>query len=126
VDKHPCILSGHSGTVREQAAVIKEAFDWTLQTMALLRQLDGVLLSTVNAWESFNSHGGDIGYFNDTNTSAITPRARLSLHAITATFRQLQENREKIVLLNKCCFDFSIAVSQNPFPFAYGRLVTRE
>jgi hypothetical protein len=89
---------------------MKEAFDWTLQTMALLRQLDGVLLSTVKAWESFNSLDGDIGYFHDTDT-----RALLSLHAITATFRQLQEYQEKIVLLNKRCFDFSMAVSQNPF-----------
>ena len=95
---------------------MKEAFDWTLQTMGLLRRLDGVLSDTVEAWKSFNSPGGDIGYFRDTDIAAISPNARRSLHAIKAIFRQLEGNQKKMVLLNKCCSDFSRAVSRKRPP----------
>jgi hypothetical protein len=91
---------------------MKEAFDWTLQTMGLLRRLDGVLSDTVEAWKSFNFPGGDIGYFRDTDKAAISQNARRSLHAINAIFRQLEGNQKKMVLLNKCCSDFSRAVSR--------------
>jgi hypothetical protein len=126
VDKHPFILSQHSGTAGERAAEVKEAFDWTLQTMGLLRRLDGLLSDTVEAWKSFSSPDEDIGCFRETDTAAISPNARRSLHAIKAIFRQLQGNQKKTVLLNKRCSDFSRAVSRNPFPFAHGGLVTRE
>ena len=106
---------------------MKEAFDWTLQTIGLLRRLDGVLSGTVEAWKSFNSPDEDIRYFREADSAAISPNARRSLHAIKAVFRQLQGNQKKIVLLlNKCCSDFSRAVSRNPFQFAHGGLVTRE
>jgi hypothetical protein len=105
---------------------MKEAFDWTLQTIDLLRRLDGVLSNTVEAWKLFNSPDGDISYFRDTDAAAISPNAHRSLHAIKAIFRQLQENQKTMVLLNKCCSDFSKAVSQDPFQFAHGGVVTRE
>jgi hypothetical protein len=105
---------------------MKEAFDWTLQTMGLLRRLDGVLSDTVEAWKSFNSPGEDIGYFRDTDAAAISPNARRSLHAIKAIFRQLQGSQKKMALLNKCCSDFSTAVSRHAIPFAHGGLMTRE
>jgi hypothetical protein len=126
MNEHPFTLSRHSGTAGERAAEMKEAFDWTLQTMGLLRWLDGVLSDTVEAWKSFNSPDEDLGYFRDTDTAAISPNARRSLHAIKAIFRQLQGNQKKMVLLNKCCSDFSRAVSRNPFPFTNGGLVTRD
>src|SRR5947207_14845000 len=110
--EHPFTLSRRSGT-----AEIKEAFDWTLQTMDLLRRLDGVLSDTVEAWQSFNSPGEDIGYFRDTDAAAISPNARRSLHAIKATFRQLQGSQKKMASLNKCCSDFSRAVSQHTLQF---------
>lgn len=125
MNEHPFTLSRRSGTAGERAAEMKEAFDWTLQTMGLLRRLDGVLSDTVEAWKSFNSPGEDIGYFRDTDGAAISPNARRSLHAIKAIFRQLQGNQKKMVLLNKCCSDFSRAVSRNALPFARGGLMTR-
>jgi hypothetical protein len=122
--EHPFTLSRRSGTTGERAAEMKEAFDWTLQTMSLLRRLDGVLSDTVEAWKSFNSPGEDIDYFRDTDRAAISPNARRSLHAIKAIFRQLQGNQKKMVLLNKCCSDFSKAVSRNALLFARGGLMT--
>ena len=118
--EHPFTLSRRSRT-----AEIKEAFDWTLQTMDLLRRLDGVLSSTVEAWKSFNSPDEDIGYFRNTDAAAISPNARRSLHAIKAVFRQLEGSQKKMALLNKCCFDFSRAVSRRALPFAHGGLMTR-
>ena len=114
MNKHPFTLSRRSGTARELAEEMKEAFDWTLQTMGLLRRLDGVLSDTVEAWKSFNSPDEDIGYFHDTDDAAISPSARRSLHAIKAIFRQLQGYQKRMALLNKCCSDYSKAVSCNP------------
>ena len=116
--EHPFTLSRHSGTAGERALEMKEAFDWTLQTMGLLRRLLGVLSDTVEAWKSFSSPGEDIGYFRDTDAAVISPNARRSLHTIKAIFRQLQENQKKMFLLNKCCSDFSSAVSRSPSHFA--------
>ena len=90
---------------------IKEAFDWTVLTMDLLRRLESVLLDTVEAWKSFNSPGGDINYFYDTDAAAISPHARRSLHTVKASFQQIGRNQKKIAVLNKCCSDFSRAVS---------------
>ena len=106
MNEHPFTLSRHSGTAGERATEMKEAFDWTLQTMGLLRRLDGVLSDTTEAWKSFNSPDGDIGYFHDTD-----PYAGRSLHGIKATFRQLQGYQKKMVQLNECCANFSKAVS---------------
>jgi hypothetical protein len=126
MNDHPFTLSQHSGTIGERAAEIKEAFDWTLQTMDLLRRLDGVLSDTVEAWKSFNSPDEDIGYFRNTDAAAISPNARRSLHTIKAIFRQLQCNQKRMDLLNKSCSDFSRAVSRNLFQFAHGGLVASE
>src|SRR6266516_3655546 len=114
--EHSFTLSRRSGTAGVRAAEIKEAFDWTLQMIGFLRCLDGVLSSTVEAWKSFNSPGEDIGYFRDTDAAAISPNARRSLNAIKATFRQLQGSQKKMALLNKCCSDFSRAVSWHALP----------
>jgi hypothetical protein len=114
--EHPFTLSRRSKTAGGRTAEMKEAFDWTLQTMDLLRRLDGVLSDTVEAWKSFNSPSEDIGYFRDTDRAAISPNARRSLHAIKAIFRQLEGHQKKMVLLNKCCSDFSGAVSWNTLP----------
>jgi hypothetical protein len=126
MNDHPFTLSQRFGTSGERAAEMKEAFDWTLKTMDLLRRLDGVLSDTVGAWEMFSSPDEDIGYFRDTDAAAISPNARRSLNAIKAIFRQLAGNRKKIDLLNKCCSDFSKAVSRNPFLVVHDALVNEE
>jgi hypothetical protein len=93
--------------------------------MGLLRRLDSVLSDTVEAWKSFNSPGEDINYFYNTDVAAISPQAHRSLHTIKAIFRQIERNQKKIAVLNKCCSDFSRAVSLYPFPFDNAGLVTR-
>jgi hypothetical protein len=123
---HPFTLSHRSVIAQERTAKMKEAFDWALQTIDLLRRLDGVLSETVEAWKSFSSPDKDINYFRNTNAAAISLNARRSLYAIEAIFQQLQENQRKMVLLNKCCSNFSRAVSQNPCLFIFGGIVTRE
>jgi hypothetical protein len=95
-----------------RAEEIKEVFNWTLKTMELLRRLDGVLSTTIEAWKSFNSPHEDIDYFRETDRAAISSNARRSLHTIETIFRQLQEHQKKIFLLNTCCWDFSRAVSR--------------
>jgi hypothetical protein len=116
MNEHPFTLSRRSRTAGGRTVEVKEAFDWAIQTMGLLRRLDGVLSNTVEAWKSFNSPGEDIGYFRDTDRAAISPNARRSLHAIKAVFRQLEGYQKKMALLNKCCSDFSNAVSWNALP----------
>jgi hypothetical protein len=99
---------------------MKEDVNWTLQTMDLLRRLDGVLSYTVEAWKSFDSPDGDIGYFRDTDAAAISPNARRSLNVIRAIFRQLQGSQKDIGRLDKRCSHFSKAVSRHTIPFAHG------
>jgi hypothetical protein len=88
---------------------MKEAFDWTLETMALLRRLSVVLSATVDAWNSFTNE--EIGYFRNTDIAPISVPARRWLRAIKATFRELRENQKKISRLENSCSDFSSKVS---------------
>jgi hypothetical protein len=88
---------------------MKEAFDWTLETMALLRRLSVVLSATVDAWNSFTNE--EIGYFRNTDIAPISVPARRSLRAIKATFRELRENQKKIARLENSCSSFSSKVS---------------
>ena len=88
---------------------MKEAFDWTLETMALLRRLSVVLSATVDVWNSFTNE--EIGYFRNTDIAPISVPARSSLRAIKATFRELRENQKKIARLGDSCSGFSSKVS---------------
>jgi len=88
---------------------MKEAFDWTLETMALLRRLSVVLSATVDVWNSFTNE--EIGYFRNTDIAPISVPARRSLRAIKATFRELRENQKKIARLESSCSGFSSKVS---------------
>jgi hypothetical protein len=105
------MLSRRSGIAHEEDAEIKAAFDWTIQTMSLLCQLDGVLSNLVDAWKSFSSPDGDIGYFRDTDVARILPNSRRSLSTIKSIFRHLEGTQKKINLLNKSCSEFKGSVS---------------
>jgi hypothetical protein len=107
--KHPSALSQRSETARERAVELKAAFDWTLQAIALLRRLDGVLSTIVKAWKSFSEE--EIGYFHGTEVAPVSLHARRSLHAVRATFRELQGHQEKLVKMNHTCSDYSRNVS---------------
>lgn len=116
---HPSTLSRRSGIAQDRTTELKEAFDWALQILSLLRRLDGVLSATVKAWQSFTSAGGDIGYFHDPCTDAtvksqsVKARHR-SLQNIHAKFRRLEEYQSKIAVLNKSCEDYQGTVSRSP------------
>ncbi len=120
MEEHPSNLSRRPGIAQDRTTELKEAFDWALQILSLLRRLDGVLSATVKSWQSFASAGGDIGYFHDpgTDTSAksksIKARHR-SLQNINATFRRLVEYQDKIAVLNKDCSDYKETVSRIPW-----------
>jgi hypothetical protein len=111
VKEHPLTLSRRSGISREENKEIKEAFDWTLQIMALLTRLYGTLSDMVKAWKSFYSLNGDIGYFGDTDEAGISPNAHRSLHTIKAAFQQFQEFERKMLVLNRRCSEFQVNVS---------------
>ena len=70
---------------------LSTTFTWISQTVAVLHQIDHVLSDTVEAWRSFDSPGGDITYFRNTEEShGISSYSRCSLRAIKATFRELE------------------------------------
>jgi hypothetical protein len=106
MEEHPSNLSRRPGIAQDRTTELKEAFDWALQILSLLRRLDGVLSATVKSWQSFASAGGDIGYFHDRHRS---------LQNINATFRRLVEYQDKIAVLNKDCSDYKETVSRIPW-----------
>ncbi|KIX03972.1 uncharacterized protein Z518_07525 [Rhinocladiella mackenziei CBS 650.93] len=104
---HPFTVSCRSALAGERSAEMKEAFDWALQTMGLLRRLHGVLSDTVDAWASFSSPGEDIGYFQSSPAAPISQQARRSLRAVRTTFRELHGYQKRLALLIVSCSDFS-------------------
>jgi hypothetical protein len=114
---HPSTLSRRSGIAQDRTTELKEAFDWALQLLNLLRRLGAVLLATVKAWQSFASPGGDIGYFHDpcvdaaVKSKSIKARDR-SLQNIHAKFRRLEEYQGKITVLTKSCENYQETVSR--------------
>jgi hypothetical protein len=114
---HPSILSRRAGITQDRTAELKEAFDWALQILSLLRRLDGVLSATIKSWQSFRLTGGDIGYFQDRSAeTSVKPqpiKARYrSLQSISAKFRRLVEYHDKIAVLNQNCSDYKETVSR--------------
>jgi hypothetical protein len=95
---------------------MKEAFAVTLKTMDLLRRLHGVLSGTTQAWASFKVPGGDIDYFRSIDAAPICPNTKRSFIAINNSFQRLQGNQEKLVLLQKSCFDYARTVCRHSFP----------
>jgi hypothetical protein len=124
MNENPFILSRHSGTALERTVEMKKAFDWTLQTMKLLRRLESVLLATIKTWKLFSSPDGDISYFCGTDEAVISPAALRSLCAIKGSFSELQYFQEKMTLLNRCCSESLEAVSPNLLLFTYSRFVS--
>jgi hypothetical protein len=114
MNEHGIALSRSSGSARGRVSKISEAFEWAHQTMDLLRQLDGVLSNTVEAWKSFESLHGDMCYFRDTEAATMSPHAHRSISSVRAKFRILQWNQRKMAVLNARCSNFSQMVSRIP------------
>jgi hypothetical protein len=107
-------ISGRCGIAAEEDAEIKAAFDWTVQTMGVLRRIDVVLSNTIEAWKAFSASDGDITYFGPALEAGISPNARRSLHNTKTHFRQLERLQKKINHLSKCCSQFKENVSCHP------------
>ncbi|KAF2489385.1 hypothetical protein BU16DRAFT_180672 [Lophium mytilinum] len=105
--RHGSIWS-HDPAAMEQNSTenVKEIFEWTLRTMRLLSRVLDVLSATVQAWERFKCHNGDIGYFRDSSTETSPfPRQTIqrSLCAIDGKFEELTFLQEKLVALKETC-----------------------
>ncbi|OCK76055.1 hypothetical protein K432DRAFT_307225 [Lepidopterella palustris CBS 459.81] len=95
-DEYSSPLLRHSGT--------RGDLDWTLQTIKLLSRLQSRLSETIEAWETFKSCDGDIGYFFDCRSPNISPQCvRLSLRAIQDIFGTLKGLQKKLSLLKQSC-----------------------
>ena len=95
---------------------MKERFDWTMQTMGLLRQLLDILSETTQAWERFCSSNGDIGYFSDLKSSLNDRFAYEKIGAIKEAFENLTHLRYKLINLEKSCQNQAQSVScRDPF-----------
>lgn len=117
--EHPSTLSRRPTIAQDRTTELKEAFDWALQILSLLRKIDGVLSATLKAWQSFTSANGDIGYFCDldaTVKSRSTKARGRSLRNINAEFRRLEQYQDKIAVLNKNCSDYKETVSRTASP----------
>jgi hypothetical protein len=110
--EHSSVLSDYYGSGRKRDIQVKKDFDWALKIIIILRRLDGVLSHTIDSWKSFDSPDGDICFFR-----GVSVPAQRSLHAITASFRELQGDQKKLILLKSCYTDFSRAVSHISFQF---------
>lgn len=117
--EHPSTLSRRPTIAQDRTTELKEAFDWALQILNLLRKIDGVLSATLKAWQSFTSASGDIGYFRDldaTVKSRSTKARDRSLQNINAKFLRLEQYQDKIAVLNKSCSDYKETVSRTTSP----------
>jgi hypothetical protein len=118
--EHPSTLSRQPRIAQDRTTELKEAFDWALQILNLLRKIDGVLSATLKTWHSFTSaNGGDIGYFRDldaTVKSRSTKARDRSLRNINAKFLRLEQYQDKIAVLNKNCSDYKETVSRTASP----------
>jgi hypothetical protein len=105
--KHPFTLSQRPETARDHSVDMKEAFDWTLQTMALLRRVNSVLADTVEAWESFEKRDlKKMGYSRNSKAPNIT-YALNSLQAIRNTFQELQNHQKRLKRMSQSCSEFA-------------------
>lgn len=89
--------------------------------MELISQLLDLLSRSINAWASFNSSNGDIGYFFDIISLPLTAkcRARESLRAISDAFEDLKGLQQTLLLLENSCHRSAKAVRWNSLRRAY-------
>jgi hypothetical protein len=118
--EHSSVLSHCSENGRKRHNQVKKDFDWALKIIIILRRLDEVLSHVIDSWNSFDSPDGDIGFFR-----GVSVPAQRSLHAIRSSFRELQGDQKKLILLKTCYTDFSRAVSHTPVQLLDTRLVFR-
>jgi len=116
-DRHPSTLSGGK---RDRAEVVK-TFDWTRQTIELLKRLRKTLSETNKQWEYFNSENGDVDYFSESTSSVDCATNKISaedsrhqmpllLCEIGGTFQRLQTLLRSLDDLSASCEDSAKAL----------------
>ncbi len=93
-------------------AEIEAAFDRALRTSEILRRLAGALSDTIDAWAKFSAPGGDIDYFEDSESKPQQSRNTQSLHAIKKIFSKLEGIYKAFLALHKRCADYINIVSK--------------
>lgn len=91
----------------------KQAFDWTQQTLKVLRQLLERLSQTTEAMDGFMSDKGDIAYLSSLCSLELDAGERHARHSITEileTLEGLEFARMKLLRLEKFCQDSAGAV----------------
>jgi hypothetical protein len=86
---------------------MRELFDWTVQTMQLIRQIRERLAITTKAWTRFTSAKGDRGYFED-----ICDRGSLlELDSLMHSFQVLEDLQQDLESLDRSCEESRVMVS---------------
>ncbi len=68
----------------------------------------------LHTWKTFSALDGDIRYFRGhDDATAISREARRSLNSVKASFKRLEIDQNKLVLLMASFSDFSRSVSAN-------------
>ncbi|KAH6696411.1 hypothetical protein BKA61DRAFT_662501 [Leptodontidium sp. MPI-SDFR-AT-0119] len=107
IKEHPFTLSKRPETAPERSVEMKKAFDWTVQAMALLDRVSGVLADTVEAWETFKKRDfKEMGYSRNSKALNII-HALKSLKAIRNTFQELQNHQKRLKRISESCSGFS-------------------
>ncbi|PMD47172.1 hypothetical protein L207DRAFT_627873 [Hyaloscypha variabilis F] len=86
------IIPKSSNDASRQAA--RNYSDWCTQMVALLRRLRNRLSDTVAAWDEFR--GGEIGYFNDGESTAVFSPLKNSMGDVNKAFSDLKEILRKL------------------------------
>lgn len=104
--------SGLPKRVSQQPSESEQAFDWARQVVEILRPLTDILSNTLDAWARFSSPDGDIGYFVESDSSALPSNTIRSLHIIKQVFWKLEGVHKAFLALRKRCFEYMSAVSK--------------
>jgi hypothetical protein len=105
-NKHP-IFSAQTSKSSDHHE-LRELFDWTIQTMQLLRQLRERFARTTQAWARFSSLDGDHSFFADIRD----PRSLLALDTLHVSFQDLEDLQQELASLDKSCEESKAIVSQ--------------
>ncbi|KAH3954923.1 hypothetical protein HBI81_077290 [Parastagonospora nodorum] len=95
--RHP-ILSARSPT-NGQHNDIRELFDWTIQTMQLLRLLQERFARTTQTWARFCAADGDRSFFADVQDS----RSLLVLDSLQVSFQSFEDLQQDLASLDQSC-----------------------
>jgi hypothetical protein len=110
-------LNHRDAIPREPAELTEERFDWYCQTVGLLSDLTNVLSETIDQLNTFFTTGGDMMYFHDTGTSAVSSDANRWLIDIKQAIWQLETLQRRVSYLRDSCTRDRTTVRLTPINF---------